>query len=323
MATTRAYLEIVDGPGKGRRILLRDGQVRYVGRTSQADDSCPENPTMSSVHFSVRWFAGQCELKDLNSANGTWRHGKKIVESLLAPTEEFKAGKSTFRLLVDEGGETRISESGEQKPGSDTSLDVSAPMVASAPVGANPLQATGLAVASVAALAPEANLSDDSKAMLVEDMPVLQFIELLASREQYHDALRVMAHALTKRSAVAWASRCVRAACGGDLTPVDEAALAAAEAWVEEPSEERRRKCEAMAEAAKHKTAASWAATAAFWSSGSLGPPTTPVVPPASFLTAHAAVGAAMIAAAAKQPEKAVEKYQMFLQFGKELSAAS
>ena len=98
MSPTRAYLEIVKGPGIGRRFVLRDGQVRYVGRTDQADDSCPENPMMSSVHFSVRWHEGQCELKDLNSANGTWRHGKKFAEALLRIGQEFKAGKATFRV---------------------------------------------------------------------------------------------------------------------------------------------------------------------------------------------------------------------------------
>src|SRR6185436_10283474 len=103
LSLSRAYLEIVEGPGLGRKIPLREGQVRYVGRTSQADDSCPENPTMSSVHFSVRWFAGQCELKDLNSANGTFRHGKKITEALLSAGDEIKAGKATFRLVVDDG----------------------------------------------------------------------------------------------------------------------------------------------------------------------------------------------------------------------------
>src|SRR6478672_6737284 len=103
MSLTRAFLEIVEGPGKGRRILLREGQVRYVGRTSQADDSCPENPTMSSVHFSARWFAGKCELKDLNSANGTWRNDKRVAESLLSSGDQFKAGKATFRLVIDDG----------------------------------------------------------------------------------------------------------------------------------------------------------------------------------------------------------------------------
>jgi pSer/pThr/pTyr-binding forkhead associated (FHA) protein len=322
MSLTRAFLEIVDGPGKGRRILLREGQVRYVGRTDQADDSCPENLTMSSVHFSVRWFAGKCEVKDLNSANGTWRDGKKIHESLLSHGDEIKAGKATFRVLVDDGSATHSFMPLETQPG-DIRLDLPpAPHVAAPGEAArDPVLATGLVVATAAALPPTAQLSDASKSMLVDDMPVQQFIELLASREQYLDALRVVANSLAKRSAVDWACRCVRAASGDDLSPPDAAAVAAAEAWVQEPSEGHRRKAQAAADAAGNATPASWAATAAFWSTGSMAPPAAPVVPPAPHLTAHAASGAVMLAAVARQPEKAPEKYQQFLDIGREMMA--
>lgn len=320
MSLTRAFLEIVDGPGKGRRILLRDGQDRYVGRTNQADDSCPENQTLSSVHFKVRWFGGKCELKDLNSANGTWRNGKKITESLLGAGDEFKAGKATFRLIVADDLGTLATQTPDLEAKGDTHVDASAPPPAPEPASdSKAVLATGLAVATAAALRPEAQLSDASKAMLVDDISTAQFIELLASREQYLDALRVVAHALTKRSAVAWASRCVKSASGDDLSPVDEAALKAAEEWVAQPSEERRRKAQAAAEEAEHKTAASWVAMAVFWSSGSMGPPSAPVVPAAEHLAAHAAAGAVMIAAVAKQPEKAPDKYKEFLRIGNEL----
>jgi uncharacterized protein DUF6931/FHA domain-containing protein len=318
---TRAFLEIVDGPGTGRRILLRDGQVRYIGRTDQADDSCPENQTMSSVHFSVRWFAGQCEVKDLNSANGTWRHGKKVAEAVLSAGDEIKAGKATFRLVVDEGAGAPMAEL-IPPPRGDTGLETAAPaIVPEAGKGPNSLLATGLAVASAAALPNALELSDASKAMLVDDIPVPQFVELLASREQFLDALRVVAHAVSKRSAVDWACRCVRAVAGDDLSPADAAAVTAAEAWVAEPDEDRRRKAQAAAEAAGNSTPASWVATAAFWSSGSMAPPAAPVVPPAPHLTAHAASGAVMLAAVARQPEKAPEKYQRFLEIGREIMA--
>jgi len=325
MPLTRAYLEIIEGPGLGRRILLREGQVRYVGRTNQADDCCPENPTLSSVHFSVRWFAGQCELKDLNSANGTWRHGKKINETLLGPGDEIKAGKATFRLVVDDGtGGASVAGAsvgaGSASFGNDSDFsDKSSPApVAPVIAPADPLQATGLIVQSAAALPETAQLGDEAKAMLVDDMPIAQFVDLLASREHFLDALRTVAHSLAKRSAVQWAGLCVRAACGEDLDGLDEVALNAADAWVANPSEELRRKAQAAAENTEFKTAASWVAMAAFFSSGSMGPSTAPVVPPAPHLTSHAAAGAAMLAAVARQPEKAPERYAEFLRLAKE-----
>jgi len=323
LSLSRAYLEIIEGAGLGRKIPLREGQVRYVGRTNQADDCCPENPTMSSVHFSVRWFAGQCELKDLNSANGTWRHGKKISEALLSPGDEIKAGKATFRLLVDDGagGASLATAAPDIKPKPhDTDFEPhehKAHQPAPPAAAEGPL-ATGLTIQTAANLPVEAQLGDAAKAMLTEDMPVGQFLELLASREQYIDAIRAVAHSLTKRSAVQWACQCVRAACGNDLSKPDKVALEAAEAWAADPNEDNRRKAQTAAEAAELKTAASWVAMAAFFSSGSLGPPTAPVVPPAPHLTAHASAGAAMLAAVARQPEKAPQRYQAFLELAKE-----
>ncbi|HEY2410615.1 MAG TPA: FHA domain-containing protein [Pirellulaceae bacterium] len=323
LSLSRAYLEIIEGPGLGRKIPLREGQVRYVGRTNQADDSCPENPTLSSVHFSVRWFAGQCELKDLNSANGTFRHGKKITEALLGAGDEIKAGKATFRLVVDDGagGASYASVASPSLPKThDTDFEPhrheSAPPVSAPPPEAH--LATGLAVATAAKLPAEAQLGDEAKAMLADDMPVPQFLELLASREHFLDALRTIAHSLTKRSAVQWACQCVRSASGDDLNKTDQAALQAAEAWAAEPNEENRRKAQAAGEAAGHSTAASWTALAAFFSSGSLGPSSAPVVPPAPHLTSHAAAGAAMLAAVARQPEKAPQRYEAFLKLAKE-----
>jgi hypothetical protein len=323
MSLTRAFLEITDGPGKGRRIALREGQVRYVGRTNQADDSCPENPTMSSVHFSARWFAGKCELKDLNSANGTWRNDKRITEALLNSGDEFKAGKATFRLIIDDGTGTIPPMALETVHDSQT--DFAPPPIAATATAsatektADSVLATGLAITHAAKLPSTAQISDEGRGMLVDDMPVPQFIELLASREAYLDALRVVANSVAKRSAVEWACRCVRSAVGDDLSAIDEAAIKAAEAWVAEPNEQHRRKAQAAAEAAEHKTPGAWTAMAAFWSTGSMAPPAAPVVPPPDHLTAHAAAGAAMLAAVAKHPEKAAEKYQAFLQIGKEI----
>jgi len=319
MSLTRAFLEIVDGPGRGRRVILRDGQVYHVGRTDQSDVSCPENQQMSSVHFSARWFGGQCEIKDLASANGTFRGGKRIKEATLQPGEEVKAGKATFRLLVEDGFGNRVGEV------TDTRVDLpqTAVLPATTAQGAAaaapaPELATGLAIPTAAAAAQLFPIEPANKELLAEDMPVPQFVELLASREQFLDAVRLVAHAMAKRSAVAWACRCVRVVSGEDLSPVETAAMDAAEAWVADPTEERRRQAGVAAEAAK-QAPAGWAAMAAFWSGGSMAPPHAPVVPPGPTLTAHAAGGAIMLAAVARHPEKAPEKYAKFLELGREL----
>ena len=345
LSLARAYLEIVEGPGLGRKIPLREGQVRYVGRAREADDCCPDNPTMSSIHFSVRWSAGHCELKDLQSANGTWRHGKKITEALLSGGDEIKAGKATFRLIVDDGGASFASVGSVSLPKiRDTDVEdkqdkhnhdkhnhdkqthdkhIPDKQIQGTPalgtvVVPGAVLTTGLAIERAANLPPETQLGEEAQAMLADDLPLPQFIDLLSSREHYLDALRAVAHSLAKRSAVQWACQCVRSACGDDLNKADQAALKTAEAWAADPSEENRRTAEAAATAAEHKSAASWAAMAAFFSTGSLSPPAAPLVPPPPHLASHAAAGAAMLAAVAHQPEKAPQRYEEFLQLAKE-----
>lgn len=331
MPLTRAFLEIVDGPGKGRKIPLRDGQTLYVGRTDQADVCCRDNPTMSSVHFSARWFNNQCEIKDLHSANGTWRGGVRVSEAFLRPGEEIRAGKATFRLGVEDetgslasvGPQEEPSDSPPRAEGSTTPQTPSA----AAPAGAPPAPATpaelhvrrGAAVLASDALPSAAPLSEEARRLASTPLPLPAWLDLLVSREHYLDALRVVAYALTRRSAVEWACRCVRLAAGDDLAPQDREALEAAEAWIEQPGESERRRCEAAATAAGYATPAAWVAAAAFWSGGSLAPPNVPVVPPGEHLTAHAACGAVMLAAAARQPEKAPQRYSQFIQLGKEL----
>jgi pSer/pThr/pTyr-binding forkhead associated (FHA) protein len=330
MPLLRAFLEIVDGPDKGRKIPLRDGQTLYVGRTDQADISCPANATMSSVHFSARWINGQCEIKDLNSANGTWRGGVKVSEAFLRPGEEIRAGKATFRLGVEDETGTLPTAPPADVPASEqdagrgpaevgrTTVVASAAAVPSP--SATPLHLRrGAAILQTDVLPPAVSLGEAARRLLAEPMPIPASLDLLASREQFLDALRVVAYALTKRSAVEWALRCVRLAAGDDLSPQDREALDAAEAWVEQPEEGPRRRCEAAAAAAEHQTPAAWVATAAFWSGGSLAPPNVPAVPPGEHLTAHAACGAVMLAAVARQPEKAPQRYAQFLQIGKEL----
>jgi pSer/pThr/pTyr-binding forkhead associated (FHA) protein len=311
MSLTRAFLEIVDGPGRGRKVILRDGQVYYIGRALPSDMVCAEYPQMSSVHFSVRWFGDQCEVTDRGSANGTWINGRRLKEpATLRVGEDLKAGKATFRLVVEgEGSQTDTSA-----PPPDRTQQTAVDEVSSTQIPAE----KPATIASAKAIADIAPLEPASKELLVEDMPAARFVELLASREQYLDAVRVVAHALPKQLAVAWACRCVRVAFGEDLSAAESAALAAAEAWLTDPSEERRRAAGLAADAAK-QAPAGWAAMAAFWSGGSMAPPQAPVVPPGPTLTAHAAGGAIMLAAVSRHPEKAPQKYVEFLRIGEEL----
>ncbi len=164
---------------------------------------------------------------------------------------------------------------------------------------------------------------ETAKSLLREEMNAREYIEALIEAQEFPDAIRVLAHALPRREAVWWACHSVRKVALGQPSSAIVAALAAAEAWVIDPSEENRRAAQAAAEAVGYDSAAGCAAAAAFWSGGSLAPPNVPAVPPGEYLTAHGSSCSVMLAAVTTDPEKAGEKSQLCLRLGLEIAEGS
>jgi hypothetical protein len=135
---------------------------------------------------------------------------------------------------------------------------------------------------------------EDIEARPTEAAP-LGFLRSLASGPTPNDAIAFCAYLLPRREAVWWASQCVRSLIGTP-TEDDEIALEAAENWVREPEEPRRRAALQIGLNANRRAASTWVALAAAWSGGSLiisesgGPPAPP------YLTAKATRNALMLA---------------------------
>jgi hypothetical protein len=166
-------------------------------------------------------------------------------------------------------------------------------------------------------------LGEEAWKLLRPELSPRQYLDLLTGRQQVTDAVRFLAHALPKREAVWWACLCARQVSGGGPPAKEAAALQAAEKWAADPSEDNRRAALPAAEAAELATPAGCAAMAAFWSGGSLAPPSAPAVPPGEHLTAHGVAGAVLLAAVRREPEKAAEKYRKFLALGVEVASGS
>lgn len=175
------------------------------------------------------------------------------------------------------------------------------------------------AARTAADVARPLTLSDGARALLTPTATPRQYFDALAGTFP-EDALRFLAVALPKREAVGWGCRCVRERLAAGLPPAAGAALAAAEAWVKEPTESARRAAGSAAEAAGHGTAAGCLAASAFWSGGSLAPPDLPPAPPADHLTGLAVAGALLLAASADLPT-APEAHRRFLALGGDIAA--
>jgi hypothetical protein len=164
-------------------------------------------------------------------------------------------------------------------------------------------------------------LGDRSRDKLRPDSVPADFLNALIGEGLYLDAARFLAHALPKQEAVWWACQCARSAAGQALPEPAAAALAAAELWVEDPTDEHRRAALIAAETAGIGTPAGCTALAAFLSGGSLAPENCPEVPPASHLTGRSVAGAITIAAVSQNPEKMTDKLQAFVASGLDVAS--
>lgn len=184
-------------------------------------------------------------------------------------------------------------------------------------MGSGPL--SKIASKSASDICARFELGDAARPLLRPGISPAQFLDALVEKREFRDASRLLAHGLPKREAVWWACVCTRHVSAA-TAPAAAAALKTAETWVRDPTEENRQRALPAAEAAKFGTPAGCAALAAFFSGGSLGPPTVAAIPPADKLTADAVAGAILLATVLSQPEKSPDKFRAFLNHGIEIA---
>ena len=163
-------------------------------------------------------------------------------------------------------------------------------------------------------------LSDEARPFADRSAAPARFIEQMMERGCFHDAVKFLAHGLPRREAVWWACLAARHTLPTESDAIHEAAVVAAESWATRPNEENRLVAKQLAEKTAFKSAASWAATSAWWSSGSMAEPGQPEVPPPPFLYAQAVASAICLAAVLPDPLNANQRYQRYLSQGLDLA---
>ncbi len=129
-----------------------------------------------------------------------------------------------------------------------------------------------------------------------DDTPSLDFLDGLVARGMFPEAVSLLAHLLPRRESVWWAAKSVRAA-SAPLRAEDEQLIAAAEHWVREPDDERRRAALSLGKEAQPSLAATWVARGAAWSGGAIFENGPVKVMSEPFMTPAAVRGAILIAA--------------------------
>lgn len=245
------------------------------GRTDWADFSFPDDAAMADVHFQIEWKGSSLRLRHLAVGAATTVNGKPAAEGMLRSGDRIAAGRTTFLVELDGVEEDVAAEaSGGGKAGGPTTRSRSEWVAL----------LTQLGVDAEALVVPQDGQSSDDlvAALIAADLPV--------------PAARLRAHELEARGAVWWALRALdqfQALPGAPpLDAVQQSAVAAARAWVAQPTDGMRRAAEGVAQAAEFNGKGGMLATAVYLSGGSLAPADSPAeAPPDPRITGRLVAG--------------------------------
>ncbi|SMC22837.1 hypothetical protein SAMN02745857_01485 [Andreprevotia lacus DSM 23236] len=159
-------------------------------------------------------------------------------------------------------------------------------------------------------------ISDEGKTLLGGTLS--QTLAQLQDKQLWPDALHLLAYALNKRDAVAWAWAAANTV--PDQTDAARAGLQHVQQWLQAGDESLRLGLCAEAQAIGMEQAAASVALAAFWSGGSMVEADQPELLPADSLCHHAAACAVQLAGSV-QPEQAAERYKLWIKLAAEIAA--
>lgn len=166
-------------------------------------------------------------------------------------------------------------------------------------------------------IAKNYDIDSKSRALLKNEHKPEEFLAALMHSELHQEAIQFLAHGLPAREAVWWACVCSGYHLG-DNNQKYQTAHNAAKAWVYTPTEENRRIAGEFSTQSEYSSPASWAATAAFWSGGSITKQGEPVMIPPPYLYAHAVSGSVVMCVGWQKPgEKEVKRrFDAYLRHG-------
>jgi uncharacterized protein DUF6931 len=162
-------------------------------------------------------------------------------------------------------------------------------------------------------------LEPPARGLLRNGATPAQFLQALVEKTMLDDALRFLARAMPKREAIWWGCACAKLVLDNTASPEEQAALKAAEKWVQDPSEDNRRAAMKASEASTGGPG-KFLACAVFFSGGSLAPANCPVVVPPENMTGKFVAGAIALSTVMREPQKKVEKVTRFVTQGVDIA---
>jgi hypothetical protein len=156
-----------------------------------------------------------------------------------------------------------------------------------------------------------AELSSEAVQLFAPGLTADAYTKKLSAAEMHADAVKFAGHAVEAADCIKWSCACLRALQSSSEASAAEA-MAAVDAWLAEPGDQRRRASKSAAEKAGLKTAAGCLAMAVFFAEGSIAPAERDSVPGPPGV-AQKLASAAVILAVVEKPKEAAERYRQSL----------
>src|SRR5258706_2224107 len=102
MPQSQYALRFLSGVFEGRAVLLPANTALVIGRTDDADLAIDDHK-LSRRHACITTRAGEVEIEDLGSRNGTFINGQRVEKSKLKSGDRVLIGASTLRLIPATG----------------------------------------------------------------------------------------------------------------------------------------------------------------------------------------------------------------------------
>lgn len=144
-----------------------------------------------------------------------------------------------------------------------------------------------------------------------------EFAGSLLSEGLHPETVRLVAATMDQKAAIEWACACAKTMERPARNAKQDAALAAAEKWLKEPSDDNRRTAKELAEAAGLGTPEGAVAMAVFFSGGSLTPKGVQEVPPPAYACQKIAAGSVVFSVLAQAPESVGDRYRKALELSR------
>jgi hypothetical protein len=166
-------------------------------------------------------------------------------------------------------------------------------------------------------IAKAAGLSGAAMPLVRDDQDPQQCAEAMAEKGMFADAISLIAHRREPVPAIKWGRDCIRQLPPPNPPKATDQSLAAVEAWLEAPDDDKRLAAKAAADESGNSRPSDLLALAVFFSGGSIGDPEAPPADPPPFVANKLVAGCVQLAAVGFSPEQNEERFRTAIQLAK------